>query len=76
MQQYSIVISIYGWSAKNILTGKSLQGGFGMLSARISKELTKLLTPSTNSLCVSSMVKVPEDNEFHLWFEKQPINYT
>lgn len=70
-----MVISIYGWSAKNMLTGKQLSGEFSMLPIKVSIELSKLLSPSTASLCVASKVNIPDDNEFSIWFEKQPITY-
>lgn len=73
MQQYSIVVSIYGWSAKNLLTGKELVGNFSVLPGRVSQELHRLMTPSENSLCIASTVTIPESNEFHTWFSKQPI---
>lgn len=73
MQQYSIVISIYGWCAKNMLTGKELSGGYGILPIRIAAELHKLLVPSTHSLCLAAMVHIPNENEFNLWFFKQPV---
>lgn len=59
-----------------MLTGKELSGGFDMLPREIAKELNKLLTPSTDSLCVASGVLISEDNEFNLWFHKQPIVYS
>jgi hypothetical protein len=75
LQQYSIVISIYGWAAKHIATGKHLSGTFDILPWNIGTELSKLLIPSTDSLCVTSTVSIPEENEFNLWFQKQPIRY-
>jgi hypothetical protein len=73
MQQYSIAITIYGWTAKNIHTGKILYGEFTDLPKRVSDELTKLLVPSTNSLCVACTVSIPETSDFNLWFRKNSI---
>jgi len=72
LQPYSIVISIYGWCAKNLLTNKELAGGFDILPEHIGSELSKLVVPSANSLCIASTIMIPDENEFNLWFHKQP----
>jgi hypothetical protein len=71
MQEYSIAISIYGWTAKNKYSGKILYGEFTDLPRKVSDELLKLLAPSTNSLCVACSVTIPETSDFNIWFMKK-----
>lgn len=73
MQEYSLVISIYGWSGVHKATGKTLSGEFSALPASVSEELKKLVKPSTNTLCVACTVKIPAESLFHLWFMKEPV---
>lgn len=73
MPLYSVVVSIYGWSAKNMTTGKTLSGGYEELPIRVSVALGKLVIPSTNSLCIATTVPVSDNNEFNRWFEGQPV---
>lgn len=73
MQEYSLVVSIYGWSAVHKPTNKTLGGEFSDLPRDISIELSKLVKPSTNTLCVACTVKIPTLSPFHQWFIRQPI---
>lgn len=71
MQKYSLVISIYGWSAVNKLTGKELHGQYEDLPNEISRALFKIIKPGTNALCVACGVNLRETSLFHQWFIRQ-----
>ena len=73
MQEYSLVISIWGWSAVNKLSGKELSGQWTDLPRYIADELTKFVKPNGNALCIACTVKIPTVSKFHLWFEDQPV---
>lgn len=71
MQKYSLVISIYGWSAVHALTGRKLEGEYEDLPGEISKALFSVIKPGSRALCVACRVNLPETSLFHQWFLRQ-----
>ena len=68
MTRYSVVVSMYGWSAKNHRTNKSLGGAYENTPSKIVAELMRLVTPSDNCICIATTIDVEENNEFNKWF--------
>lgn len=69
MQPFSIVISRQAWYAKNLLSGKERSGYFNDLPDSIATQLNKLISPKT--VCVTTTIKIPNESEFNIWFNRQ-----